>query len=55
MDNANRIQAVINTLQTLEMPPTYDNANKMLGIYKTLVEIRDELAGIEAETGDEGE
>ena len=38
-----RIQAVINTLDLLTMPPTYDNVNHMLGIYTTLVEVRDAI------------
>lgn len=43
MSNAEKIQAVMNTLAILEMPSTYDNANKMLGIYNTLKEVRDDL------------
>ena len=38
-----KIQAVINTLEILEMPTTYNNVNRMLGIYNTLVEVRDSL------------
>lgn len=38
-----KIQAVINTLETLEIPATYNNVNRMLGIYNTLVEVRDSL------------
>lgn len=43
MSNAEKIQAVMNTLAILEMPSTYDNVNKMLGIYNTLKEVRDDL------------
>ena len=43
MDNADRIQAVINTLDTLMIPATYDNVNRVLGIYNTLAEVRDDL------------
>lgn len=48
MNNAERIQAVINTLEQLAMPATYDNVNRMLGIYSTLIEVRDELQREEA-------
>lgn len=42
MDNPTKIQAVLNTLETLSMPMTYDNCNKMLGIYRTLMDVRDD-------------
>ena len=38
------IQIVLNTLPTLEMPPTFDNTNKMLGMYMKLTAVRDALA-----------
>ena len=41
MDNAQKAQAVINTLEQLMIPATFDNVNRILGIYQTLVEIRD--------------
>ena len=41
MDNKTKIQAVINTLETVMIPATYDNVNKILGIYRTLAEVRD--------------
>lgn len=44
MSDAEKIQAVINTLETLTIPATFDNVNRLLGIYKTLGEIRDRLA-----------
>ena len=44
MDNASKLQAVINTLETLEMPPVFGNVNKMLGIYRTLAEVRDDIS-----------
>lgn len=44
MDNATKIQAVINTLALLEIPASYSNVDRMLGIYKTLAEVRDSLA-----------
>ena len=43
MTNAEKIQAVINTLEMLQIPSTYDNTNKMLGIYNTLAAVRDDL------------
>ena len=43
MSNAEKIQAVMNTLAILEMPSTYENVNKMLGIYNTLKEVSDDL------------
>ena len=46
-ENANKIQAVINTLKLLEMPSTYDNVSNMLGIYNTLIDVRDDLAAPE--------
>ena len=53
LNNAEKIQAVINTLAKLEMPPTFDNSNKMLGIYRTLMEVRDDLAQEDDEDGTE--
>ena len=50
LGNDEKIQAVINTLKMLEMPPTFDNVNMMTGIYKTLMEVRD---AIHAEEDDE--
>jgi hypothetical protein len=44
MDNATKIQAVINTLEMLEMPAKFSNMDKMMGIYKILAEVRDSLA-----------
>ena len=41
MNEKEKIQAVINTLEQLMIPATYDNVNRMLGIYQTLIEIRD--------------
>lgn len=43
MNNADKIQAVINTLEALMIPATYDNVSRMTGILKTLAEIRDDL------------
>ena len=44
MDNATKIQAVINTLSLLNVPATYNNADRLTGIYKILAEVRDSLS-----------
>ena len=41
MNNAEKIQAVINTLEQMMIPATYDNVNRMLGVYQTLIDVRD--------------
>ena len=43
-----RIQVIINTLEQLDMPTTFNNCNKMTGIYAQLMKIRDELHEEEA-------
>ena len=43
MKEADKTQAVINTLEALQITSTYDNVNKLLGIYQTLAEVRDKL------------
>ena len=43
MSNTEKLQAVINTLALLNMPPTYDNVNHLTGIYQTLCAVRDDL------------
>ena len=43
MDTAAKIQAVISTLQGLDIKASFENVNHMLGIYQTLAGIRDEL------------
>ena len=40
---AAEIQKVINTLEMLDIKPTYDNMNKLLGSMQVLVVVRDEL------------
>ncbi len=52
MDNATKIQAVINTLSLLEIPATYNNVDRMTGIYKTLIEVRDSLSANDEPKGD---
>ena len=48
LTNEQKLQAVINTLETLDIKPTYDNTNKLLGIYRTLAEVRDAIHNEEA-------
>lgn len=52
MDNADKIQAVINTLDTLMIPATYDNVNRVLGMYNTLAEVRDSLRKEDGHAGE---
>lgn len=55
--NSEKLQAVINTLKLLEMPPTYENVDRMTGIYKILCEVRDGIyeAEVEADGEDQAE
>lgn len=55
MSNTEKIQAVINTLETMEIRSTYDNMNKLLGVYQTLAQVRDELAAEEEKDGGEAD
>jgi hypothetical protein len=41
--NAEEIQKVINTLEALDISPTYANMNRLLGCMQVLARIRDEL------------
>lgn len=50
-----KIQAVINTLELLNMPPTYSNTNYLLGIYNTLVEVRDAIQEEKKEVAEDAE
>lgn len=43
----NKIQAVINTLEGLDIKSTFDNMNKLLGCQQTLADVRDELKRME--------
>lgn len=49
---AAKIQMVINTLGELKMETTFDNVNRMLGIYVALREVRDGLKVIGEELKD---
>lgn len=53
--DAVQIQAVINTLESLSVPATFDNVNKLTGIYQVLAEIRDRLAAQEEKKDGEAE
>jgi len=53
--DAVQIQAVINTLESLSLPATFDNVNKLTGIYQVLTEIRDRLAAQEEKKDGEAE
>ena len=55
MNNTDKIQAVINTLESMEIRSTYDNMNRMLGVYQTLAQVRDELAAEEEKDGGEAD
>ena len=53
MTNAEKIQAVLNTLETVMIPATADNLTRLTGIYNTLIEVREDLARPSA--GEDGE
>ena len=53
MDIITRIQAVLNTLEILDMKPTYNNTNRMLGIFNTLNDIKNELMQQQEQEGQE--
>ena len=53
-EQAAKIQIVINTLETLNIPATYDNVNRLTGIYNVLTSLRDELAGMKEEAKVDG-
>lgn len=44
MPNSLKIQGVMNTIELLEpIRPTADNASRLWGIFRTLMEVRDDL------------
>lgn len=47
MNNAERLQQVLDTLQQIELRASYDNMNHMLGCLQVLSEIRDSVRAIE--------
>lgn len=40
---ANKVQAVMNTLESLDIKSTYENVNKLLGCFQVLSEVRNDL------------
>ena len=51
-DHANKINAVINTLQAMTIPSTEDNLTKMLGCLQVLTEVKEALEGESNEHAD---
>jgi hypothetical protein len=51
-EQATKIQIVINTLETMTIPATFDNTNKLLGVYQLLHQLRDELKEGETDAGE---
>ena len=52
-EQAAKIQIVINTLETLNIPATYDNVNRLTGVFRLLRQLRDEIADMKGEADDE--
>ena len=52
-EQAAKIQIVINTLETLNIPATYDNVNRLTGVFQLLRQLRDEIADMKGEADDE--
>ena len=51
-ENVNKIQAVMNTLEDLDIKPTEANMSKLLGCRKVLQAIRDSLNKPETDRGE---
>ena len=51
-EQATKIQIVMNTLETLNIPATFDNVNRLTGIFNLLTGLRNELAGRKEEADD---
>lgn len=50
LSTSGKVQAVINTIESLEnVPVTFNNVNKLTGTYQTLFEISEEVKKLEAE------
>ena len=47
MNDADKIQIVINTLGELKINATFDNVNMLLGMYQTLIDVRDHIRSME--------
>ena len=43
LSNADKLQAVLNTLPLLEMAPTHNNVARMTGIYNTVSEVINDI------------
>ncbi len=43
-EEANKIQAVINTLEGLDIKSTFENTNKLLGCFQVLTDVRNNLS-----------
>lgn len=54
MKTSEKVQIIINTLEILNMPSTYDNVNRMLGIYDMLQQIKDDVMRMEAGPDESG-
>ena len=52
-EQAAKVQIVINTLETLNIPAAYENVNHLTGIYNLLYQLRDELSAMKEEARDE--
>ena len=51
-EKAKQIQIVMNTIGVMEIPPTWENVNRLTGIYQLLRQLRDELDEKPAEETD---
>ena len=40
---SNKIQIAMNTIEAMTIPATFDNANKLMGLFRILAEVRDAL------------
>lgn len=43
---AKKIQIAMNTIAILNIPATFDNVNRLMGIYNLLSSVRDDLANM---------
>ena len=54
MDTAQKVQIVINTMEKLTIPATFDNVNRMTGIYQMLFDIRNDEENTEEAVTEDG-
>lgn len=52
MSAIEKLEAIANTLATMDMKPTFENVNKMAGIYAVIREIQDELREVPDDAGE---